>query len=149
MYAIRRPERVSRLVYLSGTGIDPAWHGEYRRNREAKLSPSDRERLRRLNERRRTASATELARINSERSGLLALTEYYDVTHVEEIPRYDRFPVNFTLNAVLGAEENRLEETGELGAQIPRVEVPTLVMDGAGDPRPQWARAQTPEPARL
>ena len=50
MYAIRHPKRVSRLVYLSGTGIDPAWHGEYRRNREAKLSPRDRERLRRLNE---------------------------------------------------------------------------------------------------
>ncbi len=112
MYAIRRPERVSRLVYLSGTGIDPAWHGEYRRNREAKLSPIDRERLRRLNERRRTASATELARINHERSALLARTEYYDAAHVTEIPRYDRFPINFALNAALGAEENRLEETG-------------------------------------
>ena len=29
--------------------------------------------------------------------------------------------------------------------QIPRIEVPTLVMDGAGDPRPQWARAQIAE----
>ena len=145
MYAIRRPKRVSRLGYLSGTGIDPAWHGEYRRNREAKLSPIDREQLRRLDERRKTASATELARINDERSALLARTEYYDTVHVEEMPRYDRFPVNFTLNAVLGAEENRLTETGELRAQIPRIEVPTLVMDGEADPRPRWPRAQIAE----
>ena len=31
MYAIRHPDRVSRLAYISGTGIDPAWHAQYRR----------------------------------------------------------------------------------------------------------------------
>lgn len=142
MYALRHPECVSRLVYLSGTGIDPAWHGEYRRNRAAKLSPSDRERLRHLDERRAAASDTDRARINDERSALLARTEYFDVTQVKQIPRYDRFPVNFALNAALGAEVNRLEETGELRAQVRRLAVPTLVLDGEGDPRPRWARAQ-------
>ena len=46
LYAIQYPERTARLVYLSGTGIDPAWHQDYRRNREAKLPPAERERLR-------------------------------------------------------------------------------------------------------
>ena len=142
MYAIRHPERACRLVYMSGTGIDPAWHDEYRRNREATLSRIDRERLRRLNERRETASATELARINDERSALLARTEYYDAAQISEMPRYDRFPTNFALNAALGAEENRLEETGELRAQVAAIEAPTLVLDGEADPRPRWARAQ-------
>ena len=145
MYALRHPERVAHLVYLSGTGIDPAWHAEYRRNRAAKLSPSDRERLRRLDERRAIASETDLERINHERSELLARTEYFDVTQLNQIPRYDRFPVNFALNATLGAESNRLEESGELRAQVAELAVPTLVLDGEADARPRWARAQLAE----
>ena len=39
LYAIQYPERPARLAYLSGTGIDPAWHQEYHRNRDAKLLP--------------------------------------------------------------------------------------------------------------
>ena len=144
-YAIRHPDRVCRLAYLSGTGIDPAWHVEYRRNRKEKLSPTDREQLRRLDKRREAASATELARINDERSALLARTEYYDAARVNEMPRFDRFPINFVLNAALGAEENRLEQTGELRAQFADIEAPTLVLDGEADPRPQWARAQIAE----
>ena len=142
IYAIRHPERVTGLIHISGTGVDPGWHAEYRRNRAAKLSPSDRERLRRLDKRRAIASEPDLARINTERSELLARTEYFDVTQVKQIPRHDRFPVNFALNAALGAEANRLEETGELRAQVRRTAVLTLVLDGEGDPRPQWARAQ-------
>ena len=142
MYALGHPERVSRLVYLSGTGINPAWHAAYRRNREAKLSANDRERLKRLNARRKIAAATELVRINAERSALLARTEYFDAMHIRDLPRHDRFPINFALNAALGAEANRLEESGELRAQVRRLAVPTLVLDGEGDPRPQWARAQ-------
>ena len=142
MYALRHRERVGRLVYLSGTGVDPAWHAEYRRNRAAKLSPGDRERLRRLDERRAIASEIDLARINDERSALLARTEYFDMTQLKQMPRYDRFPVNFALNAALGAEANRLEESGELRARVAKLTVPTLVMDGEADPRPRWARAQ-------
>ena len=55
LYAIQYPERTARLVYMSGTGIDPAWHQEYRRNREAKLLPADRQRLRLLKQQRLTA----------------------------------------------------------------------------------------------
>ena len=145
IYALRHQERVTRLVYLSGTGIDPAWHAEYRRNRAAKLSPGDRERLRRLDERRAIASETDLARINHERSALLARTEYFDMTQLKQMPRYDRFPVNYTLNATLSAEAKRLEESGELRAQAAELKVPTLVLDGEADPRPRWARAELAE----
>ena len=145
MYALRHSERVSRLVYLSGTGIDPAWHAEYRRNRAAKLSPGDRERLWRLDERRAVASEPGFTRINAERSALLASTEYFDVTQLNQIPRHDRFPVNFALNATLGAEANRLEESGKLREKVAALRVPTLVLDGEADPRPRWARAQLAE----
>ena len=40
LYAIEHPERVERLGYVSGTGIDPAWHDAYRENRAARLAPT-------------------------------------------------------------------------------------------------------------
>ena len=142
LYACQYPERTERLVYMSGTGIDPAWHQEYRRNREAKLLPADRERLRLLNEQRLTAAGEELGRIEDEASGLLGRTELYDVTRLDAVSRYDRFPINYSLNSALCAEMNRMEDAGGLGARVSRVRAPTLVLDGEGDPRPRWARAQ-------
>ena len=142
LYTVKYPERTERLVYVSGTGIDPKWHQEYRKNREAKLPPAERERLRFLNGRRSTATGAELARINEERTALLERTEYYDATRLEELPRYDRFPINYALNATLNREADRIEKSSELSDQLSRVTVPTLVLDGEGDPRPRWARAQ-------
>ena len=141
LYAIEHPRRISRLVYISGTGIDPAWHKEYRKNREAKLPANERERFRRLNARRHTASGAELACINRERAALLATTEYYDATKLDDLPRHDRFPFNYTLNAVMNDESKRMEEAGELPVQVRRITAPALILDGEADPRPRWARA--------
>ena len=142
LYAIQYPERTARLVYMSGTGIDPAWHQEYRRNREAKLPPADRQRLRLLNRQRLTATGEELERIKEEEASLLGRTELYDVTRLDDVPRYDRFPINYSLNSALNAQNNQMEETGRLGSKVSQVRAPTLVLDGEGDPRPRWARAQ-------
>ncbi|MEE3921573.1 alpha/beta fold hydrolase [Micromonospora sp. BRA006-A] len=40
-YAIEHPERVSHLIYVSGTGIDPerSWHPHYERNLRRRLGP--------------------------------------------------------------------------------------------------------------
>ena len=141
MYAVQYPERTTRLVHFSGTGIDPAWHQEYRSNREAKLPPADRNRFRLLNQQRSTATGEELRRINEERACLLERTELYDAAQLNEVPRLDRFPINYSLNSALNAEMSRLEETGELHPKVSRIRVTTLVLDGEGDPRPRWARA--------
>ena len=141
MYAIQYPEHTMRLVYSSGTGIDPAWHEDYRRIRESKLPPTERKRFRLLNQRRLTATGEDLERINEERASLLERTELYDAARLNEVPRLDCFPINHSLNSALNAEMNRLEETGELRPKVSRIEAPTLVLDGAGDPRPRWARA--------
>ena len=104
MYAIQYPERTARLVYMSGTGIDPAWHQEYRRNREAKLLPAERQRFRLLNTQRLTARGEELERIEEEESSLRGRTELYDVTRLNDVARFDRFPINHSLNSALNAE---------------------------------------------
>ncbi len=145
LYAVRYPERTERLVYISGTGINPAWHGDYRRAREARLLPAARDRLRRLEEERTVATGAELDRINAERITLLEATEYYDATRFEELPRYDRFPVNYALNAALNDEMNGLEDSGALPTQVARIAAPTLVLDGEADLRPRWARARIAE----
>ena len=145
LYAIEFPERTARLGYVSGTGIDPAWHQAYRRNREAKLLPAERERLRLLNEERLTASGEELARIENERSYLLGRTELYDVRRVSDVSRYDRFPINYSQNEALCAEMKRMEDAGGLDSRVSQVRAPTLVLDGEADPRPRWARAQLAE----
>lgn len=145
LYAVQYPERAARLAYVSGTGIDPAWHQAYRRNREAKLLDADRERLRRLNEELLTATGEELERIEDEASCLLGRTELYDVRRVGDVSRYDRFPINYSLNEALCAEMRQMEDAGYLSSQIARVRAPTLVLDGEGDPRPRWARAQIAE----
>ena len=142
LYAMQYPERTARLVYMSGTGIDPAWHQDYRRNREAKLLPADRERLRLLNEELLTATGEELERIQEEKSLLLGRTELFDVRRVGAVSRYDRFPINYPLNEALCAEMRQMEDAGHLSSQVARVRTPTLVLDGEGDPRPRWARAQ-------
>lgn len=142
LYAMQFPERTARLVYMSGTGIDPAWHQAYRRNREAKLLPADRERLRLLNEELLTATGEELGRIQEEKSLLLGRTELFDVRRVGAVSRYDRFPINYPLNEALCAEMRQMEDAGHLSSQVARVRTPTLVLDGEGDPRPRWARAQ-------
>ena len=145
LYAIEHPERVERLGYVSGTGIDPAWHDAYRENRAARLAPHERRRLRQLESLRAQAGGSELERINEERATLLKRTEYHDVTRFEELPHHDRFPLNYALNAVLNADVSRLEEAGELSAQVSRIAAPTLVLDGESDPRPRCARKQIAE----
>ena len=142
LYTTQYPEHTDRLVYISGTGIDPDWHREYRRNREAKLSPVDRERFRLLNLLRSNSAGEELDRINEERSALLEKTELFDSTRLDEVPQFDRFPVNYALNAALNEEMRHVEEMGTLAAQVAGIKVPALVLDGEGDPRPRWARAQ-------
>lgn len=142
LYAIQYPERTARLVYMSGTGIDPGWHQDYRRNREAKLPPAERECLRLLRQQQLTATGEELERLKAEEASLLGKTELYDVTRLDDVPRYDRFPINYSLNAALNAQNNLMEETGGLGAKVSQVRAPTLVLYGEGDPRPRWARAQ-------
>ena len=145
LYAIEFPERTARLGYVSGTGIDPAWHQAYRRNREAKLLDADRERLRLLNGELLTATGEELERIQEEMSLLLGRSELFDVRRVGAVSRYDRFPINYSLNEALCAEMKRMEDAGGLDSRISQVRAPTLVLDGEGDPRPRWARAQLAE----
>jgi proline iminopeptidase len=110
-YAIAHPERTTGLVYVSGTGVDPAWHDEYRANRRARLAPADHK------------YAADLA----------------DPTQVPRLVAWlhaDDFPINEEANRLLGQDASRVIESQEFRDRVRGLETPTLILHGALDPRP-------------
>ena len=110
-YAVAHPARTRGLVYVSGTGVDPAWHDEYRANRRARLGPADHK------------YAADLA----DPSKLPRLVAWLHA---------DGFAVNEEVNRVLGADANATIEIEQFREQVSRLDTPTLVLHGALDPRP-------------
>ena len=136
-YCLAYPDRAIGLVQLSGTGIDLHWRVEYHANREARLSPEERDRFRYLQERRKIAAGAELAAVREERSRLLELTEYHDVAQLESIPSYDEFPFNFGQNSEMNRDWERFTRQPDLASQVARLETPALIIYGEADPRPR------------
>ncbi|GAA0433344.1 alpha/beta fold hydrolase [Acrocarpospora corrugata] len=134
-YTLDHPERVSGLVYVSGTGIDPAatWREPYRRNFRARMGG-------------RMARWSELegrARSAAEERELCVLQ--WSVEFAGNGMAYARrmakpwFGVNFACNSALNAEDRRTWGTAELGERCRACAVPALIVDGARDIRPRWA----------
>jgi proline iminopeptidase len=130
-YAVAHPERTRGLVYVSGTGVDPAWHDEYRRNRLSRLSPAQQARFHELRQLGRKAER--------EYAELYAATDLADPTAVPRLLAWlqqDGFEVNQESNRELGQDANRVVESDAFRDQVRRLAAPTLVLHGALDPRP-------------
>jgi len=140
-YAVSKPHRVSGLLSLSGTGVDDNWHEEYHRNRAARLSPKERERLQYL-DRSETPIGAELDAVRKERLALLARTELFDPSLVERAPKYDAFPINYDQNAMMGKPWEGLSGPEEFVARVSELRMPALIVYGEGDPRPRWTNTQ-------
>ena len=113
VYAGEHPERTSGLVYVAGTGVDPAWHAEYRARRDA-----------RLGERGSTdsldADVADPSRLPALRAWLFG----------------EGFEVNEEANAALDADQDRVVETPAFAERVRGLKVSTLVIHGEEDPRP-------------
>lgn len=116
-YAVAHPARTRGLVYVSGTGVDPAWHDEYRANRRARLGPEDDKEAANL------ADPTKLPRL---------LTWLHA----------DGFAINHAANHLLGQDANRVIESEQFREQVRQLDTPTLILHGAVDPRPARFAAQ-------
>jgi proline iminopeptidase len=138
-YAVAHPDRVRGLVYVSGTGVDPAWHDAYRAERLLRLSPEEVARWHDLRARRIGATGDDLARVEREYDRLRAATDLADRARVDDLLAWlhaDGFAVNRQVNAELGADAARFAEQGDLPARLAGLGVPALVIHGAVDPRP-------------
>jgi proline iminopeptidase len=140
-YALAHPERVSTLVYVSGTGIGPDvdWHPAYRENFLARLGehPERLARWRELTGRR--LFTDEEAR---ERAVLQWSVEFEDRDRALELAglRADPwFGVAAECSKVLNAERKRVWGTPALFTACESLDVPVVIVDGARDIRPRSA----------
>ncbi|WP_406634559.1 alpha/beta fold hydrolase [Amycolatopsis sp. WGS_07] len=129
-YTLAHPERVTKLVYVSGTGIDSSWHADYQRNLRESLG-GHLARWEWLRDRERTAEE------DREYCVLQWSADFADreraLQHAEAMAD-PWFGVNFECNAAL----NR-EPSPDLREQCETLKVLTLIVDGAADIRPRWA----------
>ncbi|MFD1147160.1 alpha/beta fold hydrolase [Saccharothrix hoggarensis] len=127
-YALEHPDRVSSLVYVSGTGLGHDWRDEFRRNLAERLA----ERGERL---------PEGGSIGRDAAVRLWTADFADPStarqRAEELAT-PWFGVNGEAHAALTAEARTWDEE-ELVARCRELAVPTLIVDGAADVRPRWA----------
>jgi proline iminopeptidase len=132
-YALQHPARTRALLYLSGTGIGRQWKPHYYAERLARLAAAGADkRWEELQSRARS--------LDEERELCLLtwMTDYVDVS----IGRADAasmlsggFVPNYEVNRTLSAEHTARDEQVMI-ERCRGLDVPTVVIHGAADPRP-------------
>jgi proline iminopeptidase len=137
LYTLRHPDKVSELIYVSGTGIDPGgtWKPAYQHNLRRALDV----RLSRWEElvgRARTPAE------DREYAVLQWSADFADPAtadrHAEAIAT-PWFDINWQCAAALNGEVNAYLEGNDMAAACRALRVPTLIIDGALDIRPRTA----------
>jgi proline iminopeptidase len=129
-YALDHPDRVSALIYVSGTGLGWAWHEPFQQAIAERLAPY----RSRLDELRAGGDDRELAVLqwSAEFTGEDARQ------HAEEMAT-PWFGVNRECYDGIWGELKQTWHEAELAAECRALTVPVLIVDGAGDLRPRWA----------
>ncbi|GLH96305.1 alpha/beta fold hydrolase [Phytohabitans aurantiacus] len=136
-YAIEHPERVSHLIYVSGTGIDPerAWHPHYERNLRLRLG-THLDRWKALGDRDRTPAE------EREWATLQWSADFADdskaLSHAARMAT-PWLGINYDCNRAINAEVKQELRTNDLAARCRTLDVPVLIVHGTEDIRPQWA----------
>jgi proline iminopeptidase len=129
-YALDHPDRVSALVYASGTGLGWAWREPFDRAISARLAPH----RARIEELRAAGQDRELAIVQwSAEFG-----DGREREHAEEMAT-PWFGINQDCYTQIWAELERAWHEEELVEQCRALEVPVLIIDGERDLRPRWA----------
>jgi proline iminopeptidase len=136
-YAIEHPDRVSHLIYVSGTGIDGdrKWHAHYEQNLRRRLG----EHL------PRWETLMNRARDGDEERELAVLhwsADFADPsTALQQAERMATpwFGINYDCNAAISADVKRHLNTADMAVQCQALAMPVLIVDGSEDIRPRWA----------
>jgi proline iminopeptidase len=133
-YALDYPDRVSRLVYLSGTGLSTdRWRDEFHATFARRLGP-EATRLPELE----AGTATE----QREASIIRWTADFVDAARARELAEAMATPwfhINLEANRTINDELKRTWREDELVRECQRLFVPTLILEGAQDIRPRWA----------
>jgi proline iminopeptidase len=137
-YALRHPDRVNHLIYVSGTGIDPhsTWRPAFQQSFQQRLG-TDLPRWEQLHNlsARTPAEDKELAILQWSAD---FADEGSAVAHAENMAT-PWFEINWECNAALGDENGQYLTDTDVVAQCRTLGIPTLIIDGACDVRPRWA----------
>ncbi|MCM2577790.1 alpha/beta fold hydrolase [Streptomyces meridianus] len=137
LYTLNHPECVSRLVYVSGTGIDhgATWRKAYQHNLRAALGARV----------KRWGMLKDRERTETEDREFCVLQWSADFAERERALKHAErmatpwLGLNFDCNAAINAENSRTEGTPALRAACEAMDVPVLIVDGAEDIRPRRA----------
>ena len=133
-YALDHPDRVSALIYVSGTGLGWGWHEPFQRAAASRLAGCE-PRLSQLRDKDRTeVEDRELAILqwSAEFTGADARR------HAEEMAT-PWFGINRKCYDQIWAELTRTWHEAGLVPRCRALDVPVLIVDGAADLRPRWA----------
>ncbi|MFF0087080.1 alpha/beta fold hydrolase [Streptomyces canus] len=134
-YALRHPGQVRALIYMSGTGIGADWKDRWRRNVKARTSDADLRAIAQLGQRQRTEEEDRRLAVLQWTSDFADRARAADLAEQLASPWY---PINYECNAALNAEADAWDEA-DLRTRCQALGVPTLIVDGACDPRPRDA----------
>lgn len=136
-YAIEHPNRVSHLIYVSGTGIDPdrGWHPHYQQNLRRQLG-SHLDRWEALSTRGRTPTE------DREWAMLQWSADFAD--HSTALRHAERMAtpwlgINYDCSQAINAEVKQELRNNLLAMQCQNLDVAALIVDGTEDIRPRWA----------
>lgn len=142
MYALTHPEHTRALVYVSGTGIDPEWRGEYGTNRDARLGVQGQEHLAALQAAQASATGEEYNALEREGAVLVWATDFSDPMQGQQLAPtlfVDGLQINNEVNRLLWADARRVVEALDMREKLSHLRTPTLILHGEDDPRPAWA----------
>jgi proline iminopeptidase len=136
-YALAHPDRVSRLIYVSGTGIDPGdtWRPTFHHNIDRRMG-ADVARWKELRSRDRTpADDREYAILQWSADFVDPATARH---HAERMAT--PWPgINWDCASSINTEVSRYLQDHDVAARCRNLTVPTLIIDGGQDLRPRWA----------
>jgi proline iminopeptidase len=137
LYTLWHPEKVSKLIYVSGTGIDPGstWKPAYRDNLRRGLGA-------RLSHWEELASRERTPVEDRKYAVLQWSADFTDPATADqhaEATATPWFDINWQCATALNQEINTYLEGNDLAAACRTLTVPTLIIDGALDIRPRTA----------
>ncbi|MBP1991518.1 alpha/beta fold hydrolase [Paenibacillus eucommiae] len=134
-YTVRYNCQVKALIYISGTGINPAWHIDYRINRLENMSFDEREEYTQLRSIVNQMSGIEREHTRNRIRELSLRADLFNKNNFSMLPRVDGQFVNNEVNQKVDCNEY-LESDEFRNEVISSITAPVLLVHGEVDPRP-------------
>jgi proline iminopeptidase len=135
-YASKYNSRVRALIYISGTGINPAWYNEYRVNRLNKMSIDEREEYNSLRSTVDILIGGDKERTRDRIRELSFRTDLFNINNYDKLPRTDGLFVNNDVNQIVASDWNEYMKKKEFKESLSLITTPSLLVHGDEDPRP-------------